>query len=315
MKKIIVLLLGTILLLAACGGSENMETAVAVGPVEGGNTAVIKNSSPSEDSVQLTTDYADALSVQGQLALGTVQLAGSDLSVDQAQAATLLPYWQALNSLVQSGTAADAEMNAVIKQIQSNMTAEQINAIAALQLTQESMSDLVESGQLRGGGGNAGGAGPPDGGLPGGGPGGGFPGGGPGGGGGDPGAVETRQAEIAAGGSDFFERMLTNMVVRNLEAQASGIDPADRFNPFQEAVAAVSEVTGVSVEDIQAQTAEGKTLAEIVTENGGDLDNVSAVLVETFTDSPFLGDQDPATAVEEFLNNRLNRASNSGNTE
>ncbi len=313
MKKIIVLLLGTILLLAACGGSENVETAVAA---EGGDTAVVTNTSTvsSEDGVQLNADYADALSVQGQLALGTIQLADTDLSVDQAQAETLLPYWQALNSLVQSGTAADAETNAVIKQIQNNMTAEQINAIAALQLTQESMSELVEPGQARGGG-SADGAGRSAGGLPGERPGGGggFPGGGPGGG--DPGAIETRQAEITAGGSDFLESMLTNLVVRNLEAQASGIDPADRFNPYQEAVAAVSEVTGVSVEDIQAQTAEGKTLAEIVTENGGDLDDVSAVLIETFTDSTFLGDQDPATAVEEFLNNRLNRAQNSGNTE
>ena len=47
---------------------------------------------------------------------------------------------------------------------------------------------------------------------------------------------------------------------------------------------------------------EGKTLADIITENGGDVDAVKATLTEALAGSDFLQGQDAETFVTDFLN-------------
>jgi hypothetical protein len=121
-KRLVLLFIGG-LLLAACGG----------------NTAV---STPSG----LNDTYENALSVQGQLALGTIQLAENDLAVDETQAAVLLPLWQALQSLSASDTTAAVEINAVVNQIQDGMASEQIQAITAMSLTTDDIATLMQDG-------------------------------------------------------------------------------------------------------------------------------------------------------------------------
>jgi hypothetical protein len=64
----------------------------------------------------------------------------------------------------------------------------------------------------------------------------------------------------------------------------------------------VSEETGLTAEEIQAQTAEGVTLAEIIKANGGDLEAVKAALTETFSNFQDLNDQDVEQRVEAILN-------------
>ncbi len=125
-KKIFVLGMLFALLLAACGGTstETVSTETSVGA--------------------LSENYDNALPIQLQLSVGTFKLEGSDLAVDAAQAAELLPLWQVLNGMNENGTAAQEEVDALVNQIVETMTAEQINAISAMQLTREDMSAVVQ---------------------------------------------------------------------------------------------------------------------------------------------------------------------------
>lgn len=117
-------------------------------------------------STVLVTNYQNALPVSSQLALGTLRLEGTDNAVTPAQAKALLPLWQA----IQAGALQnDAETNAVLKQVEGTMTAEQLAAIAAMQLTTEDMTAYAqESGPQGPGAGPAAMATPPAGGAQGG---------------------------------------------------------------------------------------------------------------------------------------------------
>ncbi len=78
-----------------------------------------------------------------QLMLGTLQLERTDLAVNSAQAAELAPLWKVLRSLTTSDTAAEAEIEAVIRQIQEAMNPEQIEAISAFELTPDDMQTII----------------------------------------------------------------------------------------------------------------------------------------------------------------------------
>jgi hypothetical protein len=126
--------------LAGCGDGE-------AAPAEG---SVAEEDSETFSSTVLDTSYADALNASSQLALGTIQLEETENSVTSEQAITLLPLWQALQ---QGGVTAQAEVDAVLKQIEGTMTSEQLAAIAAMQLTQEDLQAwMQEQGPGRGGG-------------------------------------------------------------------------------------------------------------------------------------------------------------------
>jgi hypothetical protein len=317
MLKKIMILIGPIVaffVLTACGGTA-AEPDVAESNAASQEAAEVQITERSGE--RLSADYSDALAVQEQLALGTLQLEETDLVIDEALAGELLPLWQALQSLSNSDTAAEAEINAVINQIQDSMTTEQIAAIAARQLTDESLTALLESGELGFGRGNFGrggeaGNGPGGfaggfpGGLPGGGPGGGgFPGGGPGGGGFgnfSEDDIATRQAQFAEGGfGQFQDQALTRTIVvllQNKTGEAPQQQPGGIFNTV---FTIVSEETGLSVEEIQTQTAEGITLAEIIETNGGDVEAVRALLVEALSELPNAGDLDVEQLASEWL--------------
>ena len=90
-------------------------------------------------SQNLPTDYDGALAVRNQLALGTLELNQGDLAVSAEQVQTLIPLWQGLRSTQQAGGSAQAEVSALLTQIESAMTPEQLQAIAAMKLTQPDM--------------------------------------------------------------------------------------------------------------------------------------------------------------------------------
>jgi len=161
-----------------------------------------------------------ALSTEMQLAIGTLLLDESEQPLSAETAAELLPLWKAVRSLGSSSTITTQEYQALFKQIQETMPAEQMNAITAMQLSRDDLMTLSEKlgiSMMGSGGGLMGtpspemletlqaaresgempempsGGGMPPGGMPaggGGGMGGGFAGGGgmPGGGGIDPSA-------------------------------------------------------------------------------------------------------------------------------
>lgn len=75
------------------------------------------------------------------LALGTLELEGTDNAVTPQQAAELLPLWQMIESGSLQG---DAETQAVVKQIESAMTESQRAAIESMALTFEDMQAWME---------------------------------------------------------------------------------------------------------------------------------------------------------------------------
>jgi hypothetical protein len=311
-KWLAILFLGIsiVLSLAACGGTTAAGEPTAVGGES-------QNSIPSNgeiESVRIQDDYSNALSVAGQLALGTIQLDETDLAVDEAEAAGLLPLWQAYQSLSNSDSAAQAEIDAVLRQLQDTMTPEQVQAIVEMRLTDDSLNELAESGDLtfgfggrafqegdaaaQGGGRGAGFfGGPPDGG-PGFGPGGGIPGGGFGNLSEDD--IATRQAQFSSGDMGAFqERALTRAVVLLLQNK-TGQAPAPG-GPFEAVFTLVSEQTGLSPEDIRTQMAEGATLAKIIKDNGGDVEAVRASLIDAFSQMPNAADLDVEQMAADWL--------------
>jgi len=124
MKKLH-LILSTIFLvtLTACGGTSN-----GTGPA----------------SVPQGGASAGALPATTQLIIGTIKLDGTDQAVTAEQAAELLPLWQTMQVLSDSGTAAEQEKEALLAQIQETMTAEQMQAITGLNLTREDMMSIMQ---------------------------------------------------------------------------------------------------------------------------------------------------------------------------
>ena len=73
------------------------------------------------------------------LLLGTLRLEGTDLAINPEMASQLLPLWQAARTIYTSDTSAAAEQEAILNQIIEVMTAEQLEAIEAMDLSSEGM--------------------------------------------------------------------------------------------------------------------------------------------------------------------------------
>lgn len=127
MKKIFLLLsISLALFLASCSGTA------APAPTTGGDIYVSQN---------LPVDYEGALAVRNQLALGTLELNQTDSAISAEQAQTLLPLWQALRSTQQAGGTAQAEVSALLTQIEGAMKPEQLQSIASMKLTFTDMQE------------------------------------------------------------------------------------------------------------------------------------------------------------------------------
>ena len=134
---ILVLIAGA---LAGCGGRGNGSEA------SGESASVAQDLESSAEDESYTSDvlvvsYERALPASSQLALGTFQLQGTDNAVTPQQAKALLPLWQAIQG---GALQSNAETNAVLKQIEGAMTADQLAAIAAMQLTPEDMGTWMQ---------------------------------------------------------------------------------------------------------------------------------------------------------------------------
>lgn len=192
LKKLgIFLALGLMVFAAACSGQGSAQTV-------GNTTARNVAGTPGVGNRPLNQET--------KLLVGIYKLEGTSQAVTKDQAATLLPLWKAVKSLSASTTTSQAEMDALYKQIQDALTADQVKAIDAAGITNESVFEVMQkmgitpvagAGGFRGTpmsteqiatlqarrqsqGGNGGGF--PAGGPPDGGPGGGFGGGTNGGG-------------------------------------------------------------------------------------------------------------------------------------
>jgi len=113
--------------LAACGGTSNQTAST---PSTSGSNSSQANPSLSQVNVLL---------------VGTLTLEDTDQAVTTDEATKLLPLWQAYRSLSASQTAAEAEVTALLNQIESTMMAEQVQAIQAMNLTNTDMMNLMQT--------------------------------------------------------------------------------------------------------------------------------------------------------------------------
>jgi len=88
----------------------------------------------------LNSDYTDATSLRNQLAFGTIKLEGTANAITPEQAKTLIPLWQAVIALSGDTTAAEEELTAVQDQIVAGLSAEQLQAIAVMKLTNTALN-------------------------------------------------------------------------------------------------------------------------------------------------------------------------------
>lgn len=136
MKKIFILTLVAFvaLALASCGPATDTTPT--------GDTYV---------SAYLPVDYEDAISVRSQLALGTLRLEGTTLAPTSDEALALLPLWQALRSLQSGGASAPEEVNAILAQIETSLRPEQLQEIAAMELTNADMQAWASENGMQAG--------------------------------------------------------------------------------------------------------------------------------------------------------------------
>lgn len=135
-------------LLAACGGGTPQAAPASA-------------STPSEAATSLDTSYPNALPLRNQLLLGTLKLDDSAHPLSTAQAASLLPLWQGVRGTMNSGAAAQAETDALLRQIEANLSVEQLATIRGWQLTQADLQAWASSQGLTVGAGSGAGSGVP----------------------------------------------------------------------------------------------------------------------------------------------------------
>jgi hypothetical protein len=141
-----------ILMLSACS-SQGYETQVTTATeVVATEIATTETSTPVE-LVSLNTIYENAVSIPMQLILGTLSLNSTAQALTKEQADALIPLWTNYATLSmsmipgqgqQGSTENQAQLDDLITQIQAALTPDQINAIAAMQITQDSASALME---------------------------------------------------------------------------------------------------------------------------------------------------------------------------
>ena len=175
-------------------------------------------SAPEVEAGTLNTNYAeDALPIDTQLIVGTINLEETELAIDAEMAEELLPLWKMYKSLVESDITVQEEITALINQIQDTMTSEQIEAIVSMELTKEDMATLNQGMGQRPDGAKEEGSG----GF-GGGQGGGMPGGGASGADMSPEEIATAQAmreEMSSGTRNMFNAQLAERLISFLEAK------------------------------------------------------------------------------------------------
>jgi hypothetical protein len=147
-KKIPVwLVVGLIVTLSGCSGVGAPAASSGGTPAaaSAGSTAAA-GASADYTSAALPAGYENAMPASTQLALGILRLEGAPQAVTPTQAKTLLPLWQAFQGgALQNQT----EQNAVLKQIEGTLTAEQLQTIAAMQLTQDDMRQWMDEHGLQ----------------------------------------------------------------------------------------------------------------------------------------------------------------------
>ncbi len=137
-----VMILLTVLALAACNRNKDDESSTRNGADPA--AAQASESAPANPATDSAFDssFEGALPPTNQMMLGILRLEDTEHAVTSAQAAAMLPLWQAL----QSGSIQNqSERVAILRQLEGQFTQPQVEAISALQLTFADMNDWAEA--------------------------------------------------------------------------------------------------------------------------------------------------------------------------
>ena len=110
-------------------------------------TIVLSACSTSSANTTLASTE-NGLPIAAQLAVGTLKLAGTNQAVTAEQAEALLVYWETYKQLTQSDTAAQAEYDGLIAQIEETLSAEQLQAITDMNITQQDVFSSMQGGTV-----------------------------------------------------------------------------------------------------------------------------------------------------------------------
>ena len=102
------------------------------------------NAKTTESIGPINSNYANAASPSEQLIVGVLKLEGTDLAVTSQQASQLVPLLEAYNSLASSNNAAQAEIQAVLNQIETTLTDDQTQAIVKMKLTSQDLANIAQ---------------------------------------------------------------------------------------------------------------------------------------------------------------------------
>ena len=140
------LVLLTLLVLAACARNGDTESAGVDGDAGNVSQESSDQTASNPDSLSaLDRSYEGAIPPTNQLILGILKLEDTNDAVTSAQASTMLPLWQAL----QSGTIQNqTERAAILRQIEGTLTDTQIDAIGSMQLTFTDLSEWAQENGL-----------------------------------------------------------------------------------------------------------------------------------------------------------------------
>jgi len=143
MKKNLIIsgILALAIIITACSSASGQGSAVQAGgeaAAQGSTTQTVQGT----PSPMQAGDFSMPLAMQ--LVLGTFKLDETDYPVEGTQAEQLLTLWKAARSLSESDTTAAEEIVALVNQIRDSMTAEQLQAIEAMNLSFEDMGAIAE---------------------------------------------------------------------------------------------------------------------------------------------------------------------------
>jgi hypothetical protein len=93
----------------------------------------------------VAANYANALPVVSQLALGTIQLKDTPEALTAEEAKNMLVLWKGMQTLSANTSASQLEVTALLAQIQDTMKPSQLQAIAAMKLTQADVQKATQA--------------------------------------------------------------------------------------------------------------------------------------------------------------------------
>jgi hypothetical protein len=143
-KKLILVMILIVLILTACNGSETMPIQNQENDVENvENAGENYSTEPVENQAAVQNQEMVQLGSQTRLILGSMALINSDQSVSPEQAEKLIPLWKVLKNLLTSETAASAEIEALLTQIKSEFSPEQLERVNNFNLSPEEYQEIL----------------------------------------------------------------------------------------------------------------------------------------------------------------------------